>query len=234
MIVFPLIAAITGLVFSALVFKQYLSKKRPYQLMWGLAFLMFSLASWSETIAELSGWTPLLAKTYYLFGASLVVGYLAMGTVYLMWGRKTAITCLTLLLIATFACIALIAQAPVDTAKLATDGWKALQRPLSLRLIVGIFTNGIGSLILIGGALYSAYLSIKRKAIDDRLIGTALIAGGALIIASGGMLGGLLGIGGQQMLSISITIGVIVMFVGFLYTGKKPRTQMPQGDKASA
>ena len=45
MAVFPLIAAVVALVFSGLLFRQYLQRRRSYQLAWAIALLMYAVAS---------------------------------------------------------------------------------------------------------------------------------------------------------------------------------------------
>src|SRR3990172_4769453 len=82
MFVFPLSATIVSLVFSIQVFRQYLQKQRPYQLVWSAALLMFGIGALAETFATIGSWNELLVKVYYLFGGTLVVGYLGLGTLY--------------------------------------------------------------------------------------------------------------------------------------------------------
>src|SRR3990170_268521 len=130
MFVVPLIATAVSLIFAYMVFRQYVERRKPYQLAWSVALLMFALASAAMTVGALSGWTPFLAKTFYLFGASLVVGYLALGTIYLLAPRWVGHATLVVLLGLTAYFLALIIPAPVDEARLTTESWKAMERPL--------------------------------------------------------------------------------------------------------
>lgn len=82
MFIFPLIATLISLVFSGLLLRQYSQKQKPHQLAWAIALLMFSIGALAETLATISGWNELLVKIYYLFGGTLVVGYLGLGTLY--------------------------------------------------------------------------------------------------------------------------------------------------------
>lgn len=213
-------AALFSGLFAWLVFRQYWARRKAYQLVWGLAFSMFFLASLAMAIAALFGWSPFVIKVFYLFGAGLVVGYLALGTLYLLvpgfWARAGLVS----LLVLSAAIVLLITPASVDLQAIPQEGWQALERPLILRLLIGIGTNGLGSLILIGGAVYSALALIREGRGRNRLIGNVLIASGAFAIAFGNTLSGLFRIGGDPALALSLTVGIILMFVGFLYASR--------------
>lgn len=249
MIILPVIAVAVSFVLTVMVLKQYVQKRKPYQLMWGIAFLMFSVASLAEIIALSSEWTPELLKVYYLFGATLLVGYLGMGTIYLLWGDSIAKVSVTALLILSVISVGLILQADAsddnlaklnsNTASLAKavgqeSGGKvnedkirvsdALDKHPALRAIT-LLLNIIGSVVLIGGAGYSAFNAFKKKAPKNIFYGTGLIAAGSFVIASGGTAAGITGIAGQIVLSAAIAIGIIIMFVGFLFTNQKPKQQ---------
>lgn len=223
MAVFPVIATAVSAVFAYLVLKQYVRRRGPAQLFWGIALVMFALGSAAMTQAAFTGWTELNSRIFYLFGASLVVGYLALGTVYLLSPRAVAQAVLVFLLALTVYLVYLVFSAPVNQALLATEGWEALERPLVLRLLVGIITNGLGSLVLIGGGLYSAWVWWRRREHRERMVGNILIALGVFIVASGNTVSGLFRIGEDTLLAISIATGVLVMFIGFIEAGRIPR-----------
>src|SRR5438445_12435547 len=82
--VFPLAAAAVALVFAALLGRQFLSRRRPYQLLWAIALLMYASSSLALFLGVLSGWTTAEVRVYCLFGAVLTVPYLAMGEIYLL------------------------------------------------------------------------------------------------------------------------------------------------------
>ncbi|HEB12715.1 MAG TPA: hypothetical protein ENI11_03450 [Actinobacteria bacterium] len=82
MFVFPLLATVISLIFAGLLLRQYAEKKKPYQLVWSMALVMFGIGALAETLATLGSWNEILVKLYYLFGGTLVVGYLGLGTLY--------------------------------------------------------------------------------------------------------------------------------------------------------
>jgi len=86
--VIPLIAAVVGAAFAVVVGRQYLKRRKPYQAIWALALGMFGVAAAFETAGQLAGWSDATYKGYYLFGGLLNVGWLGVGTVYLLAPRR--------------------------------------------------------------------------------------------------------------------------------------------------
>jgi hypothetical protein len=83
-VVFAALAAVIGLAFGLVVLNQYRDRRKPYQAIWGAALLMFGIAALCEAIGLAAGWSAADYKAYYLFGALLNVGWLAVGEVYLL------------------------------------------------------------------------------------------------------------------------------------------------------
>jgi len=275
MYIFPLAATLVSLVFSGLVLRQYIDKRRAYQLAWSVALLMFGIASLAETIAVAGTWNELLVKTWYLFGAMLVVGYLAVGSLYVadprtasrllivgvvltmlgpilpmivfsktapsaeklqtglifgvvaiilvalawLWDRPGTVWLCTMIA-ASAASAVMLANAPVNSASVAAKGWEAMDRSLVMKATVASI-NTLGSVVLIGGALYSAWVLMRKHIMRERALGSILIGVGALTNAAGGFIHGFFKIAGPAVLSISLTLGVTVMFLGFLETGRQ-------------
>lgn len=248
MIILPIIAVTVSSLLSIMVLKQYATRKKPYQLMWGIGFLMFSVASIAQVIAETGEWNLLLLKIYYLFGATLLVGYLGLGTIFLLWSEKVAKVSMYFVLFVSAVALLLIMQTDLDKEKLQkvnsgvtvsnsiakdanldTAGEEdtklkptdALKKPGLLRA-VALLMNMLGSLALVGGAGYSAINARKKNLPNNIFYGTAILAAGAFIIAGGGTASGIAEVTGQIVLSATIALGIIVMFVGFLFVNKKP------------
>jgi hypothetical protein len=87
------------------------------------------------------------------------------------------------------------------------------------------FFNLYGTALLVGGAIYSAWIFWRKRILLHRVIGNVLIATGALLPAFGGSFSRL-GIVGA--LYISELLGAILMFVGFL----RATTSMQPGEQA--
>ncbi len=82
MFIFPLIASLVSLIFSGQLIKQYIERKKPYQLAWGISLALFGIGAAAETVATSQSWNELLVKIYYIFGGTLIVGVLGLGSLY--------------------------------------------------------------------------------------------------------------------------------------------------------
>lgn len=213
MVIFPLIASVLAFGCCAAVLRDYLKRPKPAGITWTLAFAVFGVAALAEVIGSMAGWSGLLARLYYVLGATLVVGYLALGELYLLMRRSWADKAAGLMLVLTALGAALVVDTPV-TGNLTEEGWEALDPGAGLTaMTIGI--NSIGTLILVGGLVYSA-ISFKRRGImRNRMLGCLLIAAGTLTVASGGTLTRL---GSQQYLYIAMSLGIALIFAGYMRT----------------
>ena len=82
--VFPLLAALVAVAFTALLARQYLQRRRPYQALWAVALAMFAGASVVVFLGVLNGWSAGEFRVYWLLGAVLTVPFLAQGEVHLL------------------------------------------------------------------------------------------------------------------------------------------------------
>lgn len=226
MTAFPAFAAIVAALCAISLGRDAARRPRPERLIWTLAFIIFAVAAGTEVLGAVIGWSPLLARLYYLCGAVLVVGVLALGEVYLLFpGRVPAFTAGVALLITALAAT-IVWSAPIDSARLQTEGWQAIQRgPALIALAVAI--NAGGTLVLVIGALYSAWAMRSKPALRRRAAGCVLIAGGTLMVASGGTLTRL---GHHEYLYLAMAAGVSVIFAGVMLT----RPEFPARSAAGA
>ena len=150
-------------------------------------------------------------RLWYLFGAIFVAAYLGMGTVYLLVRRRTAHIIMGILLAASIYATFAVFSTNLDLSTLPTLSGIAM--PKAVRLMTPIF-NTFGTVALVGGAIYSAYVFWRRKIMPHRVTSNVLIALGAILPAVGGThmrLGG-----GLPLFYIFELLGIIIIFVGFL------------------
>lgn len=207
----PLSSALISGAMALLMLNRMRQKIRPQEAAWTLAFAMFAVAAGSQVWGDMAGWSPFLAKLYYVFGASLVVGWLGLGT-WLVVVRSPRLqnVGLWIMLLVSGVAIGMVSQSPVDMAALAADGWHALDKPTALTVLT-IAVNSVGTLVLVGGALWSAWVFWRKHIMRSRMIGLLLIAAGALAVAAGGSL---TRFGHQQYLYIAMSLGISIMFWG--------------------
>jgi hypothetical protein len=144
-------------------------------------------------------------------GGVLVVGYLALGELFLIARRPIAWAATTLLGILRIAAVVLVAQAPIS-GDITSAGWRALDRTGPL-LLLTISVNAIGTLILVGGALWSAYRFRRLGTMRNRMVGCIGIAAGTFTTATGGLLTRL---GHEEFLYLSMAIGIAIIYWGYL------------------
>src|SRR4030088_1775257 len=82
--VIPLSAGAVGGAFAAVVARQYLNRRKPYQAIWAVALAMFAAAALFETAGLALGWSDGTYKGYYLFGGLLNVGWIGLGSLPLL------------------------------------------------------------------------------------------------------------------------------------------------------
>jgi hypothetical protein len=211
MAIFPLIASVLAVGCCVAVARDYIARPRPAGAVWTIAFAIFAVAAMAEVIGTLAGWTPLLARMYYVLGATLVVGYLALGELYLLIRRDLADRVAGFLIVLTALAIALIARTPAS-ADVRETGWHALERGTGLTLMT-ISINTVGTAVLVGGLAFSAVTFMRRGVMRNRMIGCLLIMAGALTVAMGGTLTRL---GSDQYLYIAMSAGIALIFSGYL------------------
>jgi hypothetical protein len=214
----PLISSITSFVFAFLVLKRYSVRRGPHLLLWGIGMIFYGIGGFCEAFYGFFGWNPLVFRLWYLFGAILVAAWLGQGTVYLLAKRKWANALMVVLALASIYAAIRIFVAELDpslmTSSLHTGSelsGHAIVSP-GVRTLTPFF-NLYGTVTLVGGALYSAWIFWRKRVLLHRTIGNILIAVGAILPAFGGTFSRF-GIPGA--LYISELLGAVLLFIGFL------------------
>jgi vacuolar-type H+-ATPase subunit I/STV1 len=99
-----------------------------------------------------------------------------------------------------------------DVARPVSEQYKEILTRNGLVILLTILLNIYGTLTLVGGAIYSAFLFWRKKILANRMYGNILIAAGALSPAVGGTF---LRAGLADILYLSELIGAVLMFIGF-------------------
>ncbi|MGH7775943.1 MAG: hypothetical protein ACREPI_02040 [Candidatus Dormibacterales bacterium] len=218
----PVLAALVGAAFSAAVLRQFAARRRPYQAAWGVALAMFAVAAAAEAWGVGAGWSGASYRVYYLFGAILNVGWLAVGTVYVTGARGAGHAAALVMAAVSLGAVAGVLASHTDPALLraAVPGRGAISAPATF---FPLFTNVVGSVILIGGAAWSAWKALRAGAPGGRVVGTALIAAGAFVVAGGHTLAQTRGI--YVLQPACEALGIVIMFGGYLAVeaGRLPR-----------
>jgi len=222
--VIPLIAGAVGGAFAVVVARQYSRRRKPYQAIWALALSMFAAAALFETAGQAFGWSDATYKGYYLFGGVLNVGWLGLGSLLLLTSHRAGrIATIVMIVISAVGLVAVLAahtDAGLLRAQVPARG--AIDVPAVLPLI----TNLGGTLLLVGGAAWSAWRAARAGAPRNRVLGLAVLAAGAFIVAGGHSYAQTKGVYVAQ--PVSEALGIVAMFVGYLVIEARAAVTKPR------
>jgi hypothetical protein len=209
----PLITSIVSFIFAIIVFDQYLARRKPHQIVWAIGLLMYCFSTFTEFWWNVYGPVEIMYRLWYLIGAIFVAAYLGQGTLYLLMRRKMAHIIMAVLGIASVYAAYRTLSVSIDISGL-TELTGVGIFPTDLRAIITPIFNAFGTLVLVGGAIYSAVIFWRRRILPHRVVANVLIAIGAILPAVGGTN---ISVGGNiNLFFIFELAGVIIMFIGFL------------------
>lgn len=211
-VVFAAIAGLIGLLFGGVVLFQYIDRRKPYQFIWACALTMFGLAAVAEAVGLGRGWTAANYQVYYVFGALLNVGWLAVGEVYLVLPGRPARAAVAVMAIITVISVIRVFAATANPGQLHAQF--PSDRTLDVPAVLPAVTNSVALLVLVAGPLWSAWKAYRRTAPWGLVAGLALIAAGAGVV-------GLFHAGSvvahyPAVRPISEAVGIAIMFAGYL------------------
>lgn len=225
LMILPVFSTIITFIFAFAVLNRYRTRRGTYLLLWGIGLVLYGLGTGSEVFLSFR-YSELVLKLWYLTGAMLTAAWLGQGTIHLLVRRRGIAPTLTaILFLVSLLSIVLVFTAPTtavvyDTAMPASVQYKEILVRSGAITALTIVLNIYGTLGLVGGALYSAYLFWRKQVLFDRMIGNVLIAAGALMPA---MAGSFVKAGLADWLYLSELLGAALMYLGFLRaTSGKP------------
>ncbi|MGH2683043.1 MAG: hypothetical protein ACRDIX_07400 [Actinomycetota bacterium] len=221
MIVLPIAAALVSLVFGVHLLVRFGRRGNLFEGVWAVALLMYAIASGALAFGVLDGWSSAEFRTYWLFGALLNVPYLAQGEVYLLvrpqWVGHAVFG---VLLLATVWATVEVRTASLDEEVLATreffSGRQVLEEGSAALELARPYSIG-GYVVLVAGALWSAWRTRGRRELRNRFHGILLIVLGATVVFAGSAFARGANFGGFSLL---LTAGVAVMYWGFLMASR--------------
>jgi hypothetical protein len=223
---------------------RYSRSKAPHQGAWTFALALFALASAALATAASTGWDRGTFRSFYLLGAVLNVPWLALGTVYLLGGRRIGNRVRTGLVLFTGFATGVILAAPIHGVIVRAGGIPVGKDHFGvLPRVLAAAGSGVGAVVVFGGAVYSAIRFARWRAPGTGSLagGNALIALGTLVLSSGGLLQGV--IGQDEAFTISLAAGIVVVYAGFVVASsaarpaaadKARRTSLPASVRGSA
>jgi len=213
--IIPLVSTIVSIMFAITVLDQFFARRKPFQLLWAIGFMIYGVSAFTEFYTETYGLNVIMFRLWFFFGAILVAAYLGQGTVYLLLPRHVAN--ILMIILGVFSVYALFRMFSVNiTLGAAAHLTDKITVPFDITAITTVLSV-YGTTALVGGALYSAWVFWRKKTYSYRVLSNILIAVGALLPAIGGSLLKLGTTRGWQFYSLELS-GVLIIFVGFIRT----------------
>ncbi len=238
--VLSVISALTTGTFAFIVLRRWYEKRRPHLLAWGIGLTMYFLGTLCQVILTFI-WSPFFFGLWYWTGALMVAPWLGQGTAYLLIRRGSIAKNIQMALL-----LVGIMTLPWTLFFTAMDGSKwvmGADMTQIYRDIMGENARGTvrffspvmniwGTILLVGGALYSARLFRKKQIMRNRVVGNWLIAAGGLLPAFGGAL---IRLGDPSFKYFGEMAGAILIFAGFWIASNIPEeAPIPKHKQAGA
>jgi hypothetical protein len=228
--VIGLLTTIVSGVFAWSVLNRYRTRGGAHLLMWGLGLVLYGIGGLTETILNF-GWNDVAFRLWYWSGAIMVAAVLAQGTLHLLV-RRPYVAPITSIIIGIIGFVSLVWVFSItldpthftpagDVSKFLTESYRAILPDSAVRRILPPILNAYGTLVLVGGAIYSSVLFLRKQIMPNRVLGNVLIAIGGLLPALGGSLIKLaetapeISAAGSTLKYLGIFLGVVLLFIGF-------------------
>ena len=208
-----LVAALIASLFFADLLRGYRAAPRPHTAAYMAGIGCFALATWALFLGAATGWTSASYRIFFLFGAIVNIPVLALGSMFLVVGRRAGHAMLLLLFPFFAISIPMTLAEPFDAGALPAGGvpggrelWAEMFGPRLWAAIGG----GMGATIIIVLAVVSAFRFWHRS---RRLVwGNLMIVAGTLAASTGGTI---LALGIDWGFSASLLVAVILIWAGF-------------------
>jgi hypothetical protein len=216
--------ALIAFAFALSTLERWLDRRAPHEAAWSAALFLFAAASLALLAGVAFGWNAVSFRTFYLFGAIVNVPYLALGTVWLLggerWGKPAtrAVNAFACFSVGIMAVAPLTGPIPSDTLPQGSDVFGPLPRVLAAG------GSGLASVVIVGGAVWSATRLVKQRSTRRLAAANALIALGTLVLGAGGVLNSV--VNEMDGFAISLVAGITLLFAGFLLTNRPRRAAL--------
>ncbi len=220
--VLPLVATVVAWEFALALFRRWRAARRPYLRSWAISLFLFAAGSGFLWYGEAFGWSSPVFRGFYICGALLSVPWLAQGELELL--AKPLVARITLAFLVLFSLdAAIVVGASSYVEGKVVSGFAVPQGSNyfgALPRVLVVLSNAVGTLVVVGGTLWSGWRSRGRgPAARARFRGTLVITLGVLVAAAGGALTFLSKVNSQ---AATLAIGVAVMYAGFVLASRRP------------
>jgi hypothetical protein len=239
---YPLIVFFVSTAFALAVLRQYLLRHRPYQLAWVASLAAAAGGSLAYVVFLAGDKSEIAFRLYYILGALWTAPLLGLGSILLVARSERAqararITVIAVLIGCAVGAVVLLVSPIYPQVLKALDGGPGsnpdVYKPGIWTLFL-IVLNTFGGVAVVGVALLSGWQLWKRGGSARLVAANVLIALGTIVISqAGGMARTGFGVG---LFWLTMAIGWVILFSGFLLTFNVQRAvaPAPQGSSAMA
>ena len=216
--ILPFLSGLVSFGFAIVILRRYWQRKGLHLLLWGIGMVFYGIGGFCEGYYGAFGWNPLVFRMWYLFGAILVAAWLGQGTVYLLAKKSWAHGMMIILILGSIYGAYKVIGAELDPTLMTSSLHTGSEMSGHAIVTPGVrsltpFFNLFGTVALVGGAAYSAWIFFKKRVLLHRSIGNILIAVGAMLPAFGGTFSRM---GFSGALYVTEFLGAILIFIGFV------------------
>lgn len=217
--VFALAATATVLacLFAMATFQRAAQGRGPHQWAWTVALVLFAAASTALALGASTGWDDGTYKVFYLCGAICSVPWLALGTVFLLFGGAAGRRVRTGLVFFSglaLGAILLAGMEPVAGTEIPVGKDTFTQ---ALPRVLAAVASSVAATFLVVGALWSLVRLLRAADVPGRgrlAAANGLVALGTLVLSSGGLIQGF--VGHDEAFALTLAVGIAVIYAGFL------------------
>jgi MFS family permease len=220
-----LVAAVAATGFALDLVVDARRRTRPHVAAYAAGVTMFAIATWALAIGINTGWTETSYRIFYLFGTVLNVLFLAVGSMFLVVGRRSGHVALLIAgaisAMATTLVTTVPFSNPLPTSGIPQDvfGSTITFGPRLFAVIGGAF----GGSTIIVLSLVSAFRFWNK---DRRIVaGNALIVAGTIAASAGGTSVGFLD--ATSVFAISLFAAAALIWLGYRVTRGGRRKVVP-------
>lgn len=217
----PLVATVISFEFTLALWRRWRQSRRSYLRSWLLSFAFFTAGTAALWYGTAFGWSSPSYRVFYLGGAFLTTLWLAQGELELLI-RPTLARVIGFFVALTSAVGAFFIAAVPFVGERTVGGFTMPDGvfPGGIKALV-MFANIAGTLVVVGGTLWSGRQSRGRgPAAASRFRGTLLILAGVLFAAGGSSV--FTYFGDEGGLSVGLTVGIALMYAGFVAASRRP------------
>jgi hypothetical protein len=215
-------AAALATAFSAVLWVGYHRSPRHHVAAYGVGITMFAIATWALWVGLQYGWSGPAYRVFFLFGAILNIPFLALGSMFLVVGRRSgnvmAVLLGALTAISTTLTTTISFASPLPGSGIPEDIFSTGFSPRLFAIIGGAAGSTI--LIILSVVSIARFWSANRRIVWANL----LIVAGTFAAASGGTG---LALGEESAFAVSLLVAVTLIWAGHRVASGARRLQPP-------